>query len=150
MVRGMAEGEGKRINIEEIPKVAWTQYGVTESDIEVDEKTALMLLEDLDDEYEDELEFLAMLKDEEERIQRTKRELMKHFEKIAEEMARSKRSSVAIYIYWKNGEPEDMEWQIGAGVCECGEWAYWCDACKENEYETGYRYGLKKGQELEW
>jgi len=66
-VRGMAEGKVKRINIEEIPKVAWTQYGVTESDIEVDEETALMLLEDLDDEYEDALEFLAMLKDEEEK-----------------------------------------------------------------------------------
>ena len=146
----MVETREKRINIEEIPKVAWTQYGVTESDIDVDMETALEILEDLDDEYEDELEFLAMLKDEEERIQRTKRELMIHFEKIAEEMARNKQCNVAIHVYWKNGEPEDVEWEFGAGVCECGNWATWCDACKEYEYETGYRYGMRKAQELEW
>jgi len=146
----MAEDREKRINIEEIPKVAWTQYGVTESDIDVDMETAMAVLEELDDEYEDELEFLAMLKDEEERIQRTKRELMKHFEKIAEEMARNKQCNVAIHVYWKNGEPKDVEWEFGAGVCECGNWAYWCDACKEYEYEVGYKDGLQKGQEYEW
>ena len=150
MVRGMAEGKIKKVKVEELPQKAWMQYETVDTDIEVDEKTALMLLEDLDDEYEDALEFLAMLKDEEEEIQKTKAKLMKHFEKIAEEMARNKQCNVAIHVYWKNGEPEDVEWEFGAGVCECGNWAYWCDACKEYEYEKGYKYGLQKGQEYEW
>jgi len=150
MVIGMVKGEREKVKVEGLPQKAWVQYGVVDTDIEVDEETALMLLEELDDEYEDAIEFLAMLKDEEEEIQKTKAKLMMHFEKIAEEMARTKKNSVAIYIYWKNGKVEDVEWQIGAGVCECGEWAYWCDGCKENEYETGYRYGMRKAQELEW
>jgi len=65
-VRGVVGGIEKRINIEEIPKVAWTQYGVTESDIDVDMETALKILEQLDDEYDDELEFLELLKEERE------------------------------------------------------------------------------------
>ena len=67
-----------------------------------------------------------------------KERLMKLFEKVAEDLARNKKNSVAIWIDWENGVPVDISWELGAGVCECGEWAYHCKYCYDSAYEDGY------------
>jgi len=53
----------RKVSIENVHIVAWTQYGITESDMDTDIKTALKILEELDREYEDITEFLEILRE---------------------------------------------------------------------------------------
>jgi len=75
-----------------------------------------------------------------------KEKLMKLFEKVAEDLAREGYDSVAIWIKWENGEPVDIEWELGAGVCECGEWAYYCHSCYNSAYDRGFDDGRRFGE----
>ena len=168
----MAGGEKKKIKVEELPQNAWIQYGVVDTDIEVDEETALKILEQLDEEYDDALEFLDILRDggekeesgitedeikeilqeidDEIEYKKAYTKLVKYFKQIAKEWVKNKADSVVIWVRWKGGQIDELDHEFNVGICECGEWATWCDACKEYEYEIGYRYGLRKAQEYEW
>ena len=75
-----------------------------------------------------------------------KEKLMKLLERVTEDLARNKNDSVAIWIKWENGEPIDIEWELGAGVCGCGEWAYYCGACYDSAYERGVEDGKRYGE----
>ena len=75
-----------------------------------------------------------------------KEKLMKLFEKVAEDLAKNKKNSVAIWIDWENGVPVDIDWELGAGVCECGEWATRCEGCYDSAYDTGFDDGRRFGE----
>jgi len=77
-------------------------------------------------------------------IEYIKKKLMEMFEKVAEDIARHGVDSVAIWIEWLEDEPVRMEWKLEAGVCECGEWAYHCDACYDNAYNKGFEDGKRE------
>ena len=70
-----------------------------------------------------------------------KEELMKLFERIAEDIAKKRANSVAIWIRWEDDHPKDIEWELNVGVCDCGEWATKCDACYDNAYVKGLEDG---------
>ena len=76
-----------------------------------------------------------------------KERLMKLFERVAEEMAKNKKDTVAIFVRWKNGVPEDIDFEFDVGVCECGEWATRCEDCYYYNYDVGYEEGYRKGRE---
>ena len=76
-----------------------------------------------------------------------KERLTKLFEKVIEEMAKNKKDTIAIFVRWNNGIPEEIEFEFDAGVCECGEWATRCERCYEYNYDVGYEEGYKKGKE---
>jgi len=73
-----------------------------------------------------------------------KKKLMKLLEKVAEDLARENADSVAIYIKWECGEPKEIEWELYAGVCECGEWAVFCRGCLDTAYERGKEEGRRE------
>ena len=79
-------------------------------------------------------------------VAEVKEKLMKWLERVAEDIVKEKADSVAIEITWGNGEPINVEWKLGAGVCECGEWAYHCHACYDSIYEEGVREGKIQGE----
>jgi len=73
-----------------------------------------------------------------------KEKLMKLFERVAEDLAKTGKDSVAIWIKWVDGEPEEIQYELGAGVCECGEWAYYCGYCYDQAYEDGLKDGRRE------
>ena len=73
-----------------------------------------------------------------------KKKLKELFEEVINEIAKEKSDCLAIWIEWVNGEPKRIDYEFGAGVCECGEWAYHCDICLDYEYERGKEDGRKE------
>jgi len=73
-----------------------------------------------------------------------KEKLKEMFEKVVEDIVKHKVDSVAVWIKWVNGEPAEIQYELNAGVCECGEWACYCQSCLDYEYEKGKEHGWRE------
>ena len=72
--------------------------------------------------------------------------LLKAFKKIADELIKARADSVAIWVKWEGGVPIKVDYELNVGVCECGEWAVYCEGCYDAAYDRGKRDGRAEAE----